>query len=311
MHIKTKARRMDIPLGIILATKNTLNKKDFLDGRSDEQRLRRNIIISVTGPKCSGKTTAADKLNQLLIEAGYAAITSRASKDSLEVYKCCRENLVNQQEQYKEIKWYDVVNAIRAESASALERKVIPSLKEDEHKIAILTRYCLPDTLVKQTLLGAPIQAVAQYLRGIKTLKEEPQSGYIKPNIVLVFFCNGAEARNRLILRHKKEMRGEVTQSIDEYFSQKIDEEIDAYKKLSGYNETLFDNTIPFITKSTKKLQAYPGEIYFINTATNLDYINTSTEDITRELEKREREIASAIYKNIIIPRIESIRIKR
>lgn len=278
--------------------RRTLENRDFLTGHQKEAKIReKNFFIYITGPKGSGKSVFTDLVYQELGTLGYPVVTSRASLDADKSYIIHRRELLEKQaKRDPKLKWYQVISALREEAVSAFQsQKVTDFLQGNgnpKKRILLLNRYPLVDTLAFQYLQGSRLEGVANYLRG--TTNEE-SSGYVKPDLVLIFTCNGAEATKR-ILRRNQNARGEQTAEISGDLAGEIDKQIEALYQVSGYN--------PKEEKFTNSLKTYPGLTHIISTDTEIDYLKTPTDELTRLLEQIKRANARKVLEEIILPAI-------
>ncbi len=280
-----------------------LEKRDFLTEHPREDYIRsKNFFIYVAGPKGSGKSKFSDLTHLALQDKKYPAITSRASLDADPTYVNHRKEMLKKQEKKdQDLKWYQVIGALREEAVSAFRSQNISDFLvgngNSKKRILLLNRYPLVDTLAFQYLEKSPLEGVAQYLKGANDLET---SGYIKPDLVLIFTCNGAEANRRVIRRDSKLARGEVTATIPGDPAGRIDRQIKALYKISGYDpsEKTFNN----------KLKAFPGETYIITTDTNIDYTLTPDDEIDRMAEQIIRANVKKVLEEIILPAIEKKR---
>ena len=275
--------------------RQTLSRKDYLIS-TDQENLRREIlVIHITGAKGVGKTRLSDQLFALLQSKGYSVVLSRPSRDAEKHLTDHRKNLTTAQEMDRErYKWYEVVDSLRAEGASALERKVIPIIREkntssNKKIVLIMTRYPFLDTLVKQGLLGYSLDGVSQYLRGIG----EKPSGYILPDISFVVLCNGMEVMNRLLRTSSSGARygNEKALDLDPKFLEVISRENETYKVLGG-----------FASPQKPEKKAIPGCAVLVDTSTGLDY---SEIDTKKRLEENEIKLANTVCEDYIIPILE------
>ncbi len=282
----------------VKAVKKTLEKLDFLSRQQDNEKLRRdNYFVVISGIKGAGKSTFAKYAYASLQREGYDVTACRASQDSDPQYTETRRRYLTNEE----TKWYDVVNALRAEAASALERRVLKDLRDggrtNKRGVVLLTRATVPDTLIKQYLRGIPPEAVAHQLRGDENAPPGyAPPGYINQDLTLIFTCDGQEALERIIRERKDsaESRGEeLVSSLGKNFPDRMKREIEAYKKIAGYSTGGLTNI---------KKQAFNGETRFIDTSTDLDY---NAEGIFAELDRRITETTEKIVQEIIIPKLK------
>lgn len=286
------------------SVRDTLARKDFLtsvyDPKVAEAIRNTHLVVLVTGTKRSGKTTITDKLFGRLSALQYRVITTRASEHAEEVHSDYRRDMVKKQERDKK-QWLPAINALRTEGADALKRGVQPFLdrntRDDKEGIVLATRYPLVDTLVKQHRMGAPLEEVAQHLRGFG---EDP-SGYVRPDIVLIFTCKAGEAKQRALIKKPEETdtrtSAEASTKLGPEFERKIAQEARLYRRFSGYK------TDTGTYDGNRRI--FPGIAHYFDTSIpGFDYQRTYTE-VTGDLERAEEELTDRILADIIIPAID------
>ena len=221
-----------------VSVRRTLQNRDYIKYLSSQERgiekLREKyLVVLVAGTKGSGKSKLADGLYSGLASRGYSVLSTRASEHSDGIYRDNRRKLLKRQESGSgRIGWVNVVNAIRTEASSAIQNKVIPFMRtNNERGVIIMSRYPPVDTLARQHLMDAPLEGVAQRLRGA----ENEESGYINPDLVFILTRGGDQTRQVLVHREGT-TRTERGVELGPDFAEKIDEQIDAYRKITGIN---------------------------------------------------------------------------
>ncbi len=279
--------------------RTTLERRDFLTDRIDVTQKQREhyLVVHIAGTKGSGKSRATDTLYGLVQAAGHPAITSRASTDAEQSLSNIRREMLKRQEDSRG-RWHLAVAALREEGRSALERAVLPFIIANANSpkkgVVFLHRYPLVDTLARQSTLDSPLSGVAQYLRGLT--KQEP-SGYIRPDINLVFVCHGEEAVQRITYRAQREHdRGEKTAALGPNFAEETDRLIREYFRIAGYN--------PSTREIDGNKKATPGAVYVIDTGSEgrINYETDQPQTIDEALARMARENASRIFNDILLP---------
>ncbi len=290
--------------------RGNLSHKDFLDSYYKDSRLVKKLregtfFISIAGPKGSGKSSLANGLYASLQREGYRVLVTRASEDSDEEFSNHRRALLRTQKSSNR-KWQDIVDALRKEAVSALERRVVPFIEENDRLgngkpgVVILNRYPPVDTLTRQYLLGINTQGVAQRLSGLTDphTKERDASGYINVNQIYILTCSGKEAVDRMILRETGRQAIEA-RGFGPDTASRIDRQIKAYHVIAGYDKRTKDI---INAKSSFSCKTY---VWDTSSTGTIDYQDKTV--ATMQLSQLESALKNEILNEILKPKLEEI----